>query len=104
MSNEVVVVNTVLGPRNNLPTSAIKLSYLVYVEEGKKIKKFITLDKPEFLEGFVQAKGIFSELPDSEIINNYSQLLTTAPKELILEMFLPWHKIHSIRSLVFKAK
>jgi hypothetical protein len=102
----------VIGVTTRVPTGSqisAKPSYLIYIEEdgtgkNKKIKRFITLDRPELLNGFVQVKGFFSELSDDEIINNYPQVLTTAKKELILEVMFPWHKIHSIRSLVFKAK
>ena len=102
----------VIGVTTKVPTGgqlSTKPSYLIYIEEtgtgkNKKIKNFITLDRPELLNGFIQVKGFFSELSDDEIINSYQQVLTTTRKELILEVMFPWHKIHSIRSLVFKAK
>ena len=87
-----------------------KPSYLVSLEETigktKTIRYFITLDRPEQLNGFIQVKGIFadSSLDESEIIKTFSDLLTNAKKDLILEVMFPWHKICSIRSLVFKAK
>ena len=85
-----------------------KPPYLVIMEESsgknKIIKKFITLDKPELLQGFISAKGIFSDLPEDEIIKNYYEVLTTANKELFLEVLIPWHKISYIRSLIFKQK
>ena len=87
-----------------------KPSYLVALEEnsGKSrlIKYFITLDRPEQLDGFIQVKGVFADpsLQEAEIIKTFSDILTSAKKELILELWLPWHKICSIRSLVFKAK
>jgi hypothetical protein len=87
-----------------------KPSYLITLENNvgktKGVKFFITLDKPELLNGFVQAKGLFADdsLPESEIITKYSEILTTADKALFLELLLPWHKICSIRSLIFKAK
>lgn len=98
---------------NRVPTGAPvsnKPSYLIYLEENsgktKIIKYFITLDKPEQLNGFIQAKGIFADstMSEEDIIKNFSDILTGAKKELILEMMFPWHKICSIRSLVFKAK
>lgn len=105
MSNDIVIGTTSIPYINNVKS---KPAYLIVISEPygktKIIKKFITLDKPEFLNGFVQAKGVFSELEDDEIFNNYSSLLTNAPKDLILEMMIPWHKIDFIRSLVFKAK
>ena len=58
------------------------------------------------LNGFIQTKGIFVDdtLSEEEIITKFASILTTAQKSLFLEVFFPWHKICSIRSLVFKAK
>lgn len=85
-----------------------KPPYLILMEEtsgkNKVVKKFITLDKPELMQGFVQVKGIFSDLPEEEIIKNYYDVLTTTNKELFLEVLIPWHKISYIRSLIFKQK
>lgn len=85
-----------------------KPSYLITLEDGgpksKIVKKFITLDKPEYLPGFVQAKGFFTEVSEDEVTKNFVEMLTSTPKDLILEVLLPWHKISCIRSLVFKQK
>lgn len=102
-----------VGISNRVPIgSAIsnKPSYLVSLEEitgkTKTTRYFITTDRPEHLNGFIQVKGIFvdSSITEEEIIKNFTDILTSAKKELILEMMFPWHKICSIRSLVFKAK
>jgi hypothetical protein len=80
--------------------------YLITFETSGKVTKakfFIAVEKPEMEEAFVQVKGIFSELSEEEIINSFAEILTTAGKESILEMYFPWHRISSIRSLVFKA-
>lgn len=70
----------------------------------KVIKKFVTFDKPELLQGFVQAKGFFCDSSEEEIIKNYMEILTSTSKDLILEVMLPWNKINCMRSLVFKQK
>lgn len=80
-----------------------KPSYLITLD-SKPVKRFITADKPEIQNGFVQVKGMYSEEEENVIIQKYSELLTDAPKELILEMMFPLQKITSIRSLVFRAK
>lgn len=80
-----------------------KPSYLITLD-GKTQKRFITLDKPEIQNGFVQAKGIYSEESEDDIVQKYVDLLTNSPKELILEMMFPLAKVACIRSLVFKAK
>ena len=89
-----------VGVTAQLPTiGAInkKPAYLITLENGKSLKKFITLDKPELLNGFLQVKGIYSDASEDEIIKSFSELLTNSPKELILDVMLPWHKICSVR-------
>jgi hypothetical protein len=103
-----IAVGTFSGP---LPTGAPvarKPSYLITLEDTsgktKTLKRFITIDKPELLSGFIQVKGLFSEEPEEDISKKFTDILTNAPKDLFLEMMFPWHKICSVRSLVFKAK
>lgn len=85
-----------------------KPSYLIFLEDAtpknKRTKKFITLDKPEFVSGFVQVKGFFTDLPEDEVIKTFPEVLTSVAKDLILEVFIPWQRITYMRSLVFKQK
>lgn len=85
-----------------------KPPYLITLDNGligktQNYQRFISLDKPESLNGFVQVKGIFCDKSEEEIIKTFHDILTTSPKELTLEMMFPLHRIHSIRSLVFNA-
>jgi len=98
---------------NRVPNGSVittKPSYLITLENNlgktKSLRYFITLDRPELLNGFVQVKGIFvdNNVLEEEIISKFSSILTNSAKDLFLEVLLPWHKICSIRSLVFKAK
>ena len=66
-------------------------------------QKFITIDKPDSQNGFITAKGFFTECTEDEIIKTFLELLTSTPKELILDMWFPWHRVVSIRSLIFNA-
>lgn len=102
-----------LQPVGRVPNGSVisaKPSYLVvmdeYVGKLKKTTYFITMDKPELLNGFIQAKGIFvdSSITEEDIVLKYATLLTQAARDTILEVLVPWHKICIIRSLVFKAK
>jgi hypothetical protein len=59
MSDDIVI--GVTGLPMGMPVSK-KPSYLITLEgdvvgKTKLIKRFITIDKPELLNGFVQAKG-----------------------------------------------
>ncbi len=100
-----------LGP-NSLTTaqapSLKKPPFLITLDDGivgktRNQQRFISLDKPESVNGFVQVKGIFCDKNEDEIIKTFSDILTNTPKELILEMMFPLHRIYSIRSLVFNA-
>lgn len=105
MSNDIAINVTGLP---NMVSKAFKPTYLVVLEDGssksKTIKKFISLDKPELLQGFIQVKGIFCDSTEEEIIKNFSDILTSTSKDLILEVLIPWHKISYMRSLIFKQK
>jgi len=113
MTSDIAIganINTPGGGVAILPTGApIKRNpiYLITLEKqsGKTqvIEKFISLDKPQSENGFIQVKGIFCEKSEEEIIKSFNEILTSSPKELILEMMFPHHRILSIRSLVFNA-
>ena len=91
-----------MGALNKKPPHLI----LLESEKGKgATKKFITLDKPDIgVNGMVQAKGIFSEVDETKIAENYFDLLTSAKKEEYMEMMFPVQRVINIRNLVFKAK
>lgn len=85
-----------------------KPPFLITLDDGmtgktRNFQRFISLDKPQSENGFVQVKGIFCDKEEDEIIKNFSDILTSTPKELYLEMMFPLHRIYSIRSLVFNA-
>lgn len=81
--------------------------YLIKIEgsvgKNKGLAHFICIDKPDLLNGFIQVKGFYSDESEEDIAKNFGDLLSAVPKESILDIYFPWHKIHSIRSLVFNA-
>lgn len=98
-----------IGVTSVLPNAgalAKKPPHLIYLTDskGKATEKFLSLDKPEFLNGFIQVKGIYTNIDDDEINKNFFDILTNSSKELIYEMIFPWHRISGIKNLVFKAK
>lgn len=105
MSSDIAISPVAL---NNRLGTTVKISYLVYLDifENKKgnVKKFITIDKPDTSDSFVQMKGIFTEAPDEDIFSSYQSILTSSKKEDIIEIMVPWNRIHLLKSLVFKAK
>lgn len=94
-----VGVPMVIGAINKKPLYLVTLTS----EAKKPQEKFISIDRPDSQNGFIFAKGFFSDLDSEEIIKTFSDLLTKTPKELILDMWFPWHRVCSVRSLVFNA-
>jgi hypothetical protein len=100
-----------LGPNSLTMAPAATLKkppYLITLDDGvtgktRNFQRFISLDKPESLNGFIQVKGIFTEVEELEIVKTFTDILTSCPKESILEMMFPLHRIYHIRSLVFNA-
>jgi hypothetical protein len=84
-----------------------KPCYLITLEEssgkGKSIIRFIAIDKPAFETTFIQVKGVYSLLGEEEITKRFSEIIASTPKEEIVDMMFPSHRVHSIRSLVFNA-
>lgn len=83
--------------------------YLLELKVDRRTKEprfFISIDKPSLLNGFVEVKGIFVEVSveEEELLKNFDTILTNTSKDLFLEMMFPWHRICSVRNLIFKAK
>lgn len=93
------------GLQSGSPVSK-KPCYLITLEGGNKAKSpvsFIAVDKPDMNNGFVQVKGIYTDLAEDEIVRRFSEVIQTTPKEQQVEIMFPTHRIVSIRSLVFNA-
>ncbi len=105
MSNDIAINPVGLSTK---PTISNKPSYLVIFEDPSSssgaTRKIITIDKPDTGSSFLQMKGFFTEVAEEEILSSYQDILTTARKEDIIEIMIPWNRIFSVRSLVFKAK
>ena len=85
-----------------------KPPFLIILDDGltgkvRNFQRFISLDKPESTNGFVQVKGIFCDKEEDEIVKSFMDILGASPKENTLEMMFPLHRIYHIRSLVFNA-
>lgn len=83
-----------------------KPPYLVSLEPNAGSKKavlFIALDKPDLLNGFIQVKGIYVDVTEDKVTKNFAEILAETPKEEILDIMFPWHRVVSIRNLVFNA-
>jgi hypothetical protein len=88
---------------SNAPVKRVPHYLITLEKEEKTQKRFIAIDKPRSLDGFVEVKGFFCEKKEDEIIKSYLEIVASSPKEQMVEMMFPLHKICQIRSLVFNA-
>ena len=105
MSSSTILAGSVVAgsPISRKPTYLVVLD-VIPGGTKKTEKKFIATEKPDLLDGFIQVKGIFTDSSEDEISKNFTDILTNSSKELFIEVMLPWHRICSIRNLVFRAK
>jgi len=83
---------------------ARKPCYLVVLSTtSKKTENFISLDKPDLLNGFIQTKGFYSDLSEEDLVKGFAEVVASTPKETYLDIMFPVHRVQSIRSLVFNA-
>ena len=84
-----------------------KPRYLVSLTDNtaksKSVTYFIALDKPDLLNGFIQMKGVYSDLSEDVISSSFIDIIEGTAKESIMDIMFPWHRVHSIKSLVFNA-
>ena len=87
-------------------TISKKPHYLILLKDdvANKVQTFIAIDKPDLLEGFVQVKGFYSNESQENIIENFLEISKSTAKDDLVEILFPWHRINSIRSLVFNAQ
>ena len=109
MPEKDILIGTQLRVPDGSTISA-KPCYLITLTEkvgtGKTAqqKRFIAVDLPTLQTSFIQTKGFYTEATEEEVLLNFKVILSTMDKDQMLELYLPWHSIISIRSLVFKAK
>lgn len=106
MSNDIAIGITNVPMGSGVPVKRAPAHLITLEKNNGKVflvERFISLDRPEALNGFINVKGFFSDSSEGEIIKSFSDLLTSYPKELLLEMMFPLHRVISIRNLIFNA-
>ena len=100
---DLVIQSTTAVPFGSMISQ--KPSYLVkFLPEGKKAAKlFFTIEQPKFEISFIQVKGFFFEGDEDTIYKTYNEIVASSDKSTYVEMWFPWHILHSVRSLVFKG-
>jgi hypothetical protein len=108
MPNDIAISS--IGVPTNTPTRSrpyylITLTDVVHTAKGVKSVEtfFISQDRPTLEQGFVGAKGIYSALAEDVIVKGFSDIMAQAPKDSVLEMMFPTHRVKHIRSLIFNA-
>jgi hypothetical protein len=89
-------------PAKIIPFSLVKL----LPELGSKKKTytlFVATEAIKFESNFVQIKGFFSEATEADILVGYRDMSAAMTVTDIVEMWVPWHSIYCIRSLVFRT-
>lgn len=102
MSEDVVVGITNLIP----PTSfAKKPPHLIILGDitGKRPVLFISLDKPDFINGMTTVKGIFTDEKTEDVLKDYSKIIAGTLQKLLVEVMIPQHRVQLIQNLVFNA-
>jgi hypothetical protein len=105
MSDKDFAVSTV-GLLPQVGKISNKPHYLITLTNKSKTKpliNFIATDKPDIQMGYISVKGIYCDQSDEEITSKYSEILSNTPKETILDIMFPNHRVHCIRSLMFNA-
>ena len=81
--------------------------YLVAIVDGSgktaAVTNFIATDKPGLEMSFVSVRGIFTDESEEDVVRNFADIVNRTPKEQIVEMMFPVHRVKYIRSLVFNA-
>lgn len=91
------------GPPNKMvPSYLVKLVPDLGAKQ-KSYRMFIAIEQPQFNADFIHAKGFFSESSEDDIVVGYKDMVASVTSNQIVEIWLPWHTIHSVRSLVFKT-
>lgn len=100
---DVIIASTGIVPSSNMVPP--KPSYLIkVVSDNKKSKKlFVTIEQPKIETSYVQSKGFYYDGDEETLIAKYLDIVSSHNKALYVEVWIPWHSIEIIRSLVFRG-
>lgn len=101
MSNEIAIMPSDSGSKK---TGITRIPYLISIDTNRDEKSFISIDKPEFLNGFIGVKGIFSLVSEEYISKEYYNILAASPKDNFVEVLIPINKINFIKNLIYRQK
>jgi len=84
-------------------TGKIVPTYLVTIEAGKKELHFIAtkFDETNTCGKFV---GFYCTATEEKIVSSYDEIIKSTDKTNYVEIQIPWNRILSVRSLLYKHK
>ena len=103
---DIVVGSTSIFPTG--PQAKLVPHYLVKLEpelgsKSKSYRLFIAIETMNLNADFIHVKGFYTTSTEEDIVSGYREVVAGFPVSDKLEIWLPWHTIHSIRSLTFKT-
>ena len=94
------------SPINMKPCYLISINTKHSTGKAGAVKFFIALELPDLvISSYMKVKGFFVEGEENAIISGYVDIVRTlaADKKNIIEMYMPWHTVNYMRSLVYNA-
>jgi hypothetical protein len=85
-------------------TGKIVPCYLVSIESGKKDMQFIATKFDDNFMHCAKFVGFYTTATTDSITTKYEELIKTAETNNFIEVLIPWNRIISIRSLIYKHK
>lgn len=102
MSSSMGVPGIPTGPALKVVPSYL-ITLLPDLNSKKSYRLFVAVEQPVFMTDHIHTKGFFSDSSEDDIVLGYKEMVAAATQAQVLEMWFPWHTIHSVRSLVFKT-
>lgn len=99
-----LAVNPASLPDYNRTMGKITPIYLVSLEGGKKETYFVATKFDDSYNHCAKFIGFYCNLSIDMIVSSYEEVIKTTDGVNFVEILIPWHKINSIRSLVYKHK
>lgn len=92
------------SPVSTKPCYLVVLSEKTGIGKNQQFKKFIALELPDMQASFIKIKGFFCDANEETIVVDFRKIIQALDKDTMQELYLPWHAVSYVRSLVFKAK
>jgi hypothetical protein len=97
------IIQQVSIPSDNI-TIRRQPTYLVSFTDSTKKNSYFVATKYEEGTSCAKLTGFSIDLDETKIVAGYDDIIKGTDKENFVEMFVPWHRIKSVRSLVFRQK